>query len=114
MDDDENYDDSYSPEAMHSAPLPPTSPQYPYSLPKQKSFQPNVSGEERNQRERLLNTQGEFLNPIVAQRMRAKNNPYRQTGFPQKWGQCLEGSGPMTDVSGFHNHGDHKSLLDTY
>eukprot|EP00434_Breviolum_minutum_P009147 symbB.v1.2.008059.t1/scaffold502.1/size262339/13 len=37
-----------------------------------------ASREERNQRERLLNTQGEFLNPIVAQRMRAKNNPYRR------------------------------------
>ena len=54
----------------------------------------HVSGEERNQRERLLNTQGEFLNPIVAQRMRAKNNPYRQTELTEL-GECLEDH-PMT------------------
>ena len=35
-------------------------------------------GEERGQRERLVNLQGEFLNPVVARRMRAKNNPYRR------------------------------------
>lgn len=34
--------------------------------------------EERGQRERLVNLQGEFLNPVVARRMRAKNNPYRR------------------------------------
>ena len=34
-------------------------------------------GEERGHRERLVNIQGEFLNPVVAHRMRAKNNPYR-------------------------------------
>lgn len=34
--------------------------------------------EERGHRERLVNIQGEFLNPVVAHRMRAKNNPYRR------------------------------------
>eukprot|EP00435_Cladocopium_sp_Y103_P016644 s3901_g4.t1 len=34
--------------------------------------------EERGHRERLVNIQGEFLNPVVALRMRAKNNPYRR------------------------------------
>eukprot|EP00438_Fugacium_kawagutii_P034312 Skav200275 [mRNA] locus=scaffold93:123255:131631:- [translate_table: standard] len=44
----------------------------------------NVNGEERNHRERLEMIQGEFLNPVVALRMRAKHSPYRrQTLYDQ-------------------------------
>lgn len=38
---------------------------------------PTNQGEERNHRERLERIQGEFLNPVVALRMRAKHSPYR-------------------------------------
>ena len=86
MDDDENHVGSSDAEisVLHFSPTSRVS----LLLAEQKKIL-HVSGEERNQRERLLNTQGEFLNPIVAQRMRAKNNPYRQTELTEL-GECLE------------------------